>query len=144
MTTTNNDLRLQVSRHIPHAPEKVFDAWLDPGMLTRFMTPGPGMTVADARADASEGGRFRVVMRTPDGNDLPHEGTYKTIDRPRQLVFTWESPYTTEDSTVTLDFADAEGGTDVTLTHVRFPDEQSRDNHEGGWTQILASLDAAL
>ena len=76
-------------------------------------------------------------------NHLPHEGTYKMIDRPNRLAFTWESPFSTrENSTVTIDFAESGDGTDITLHHVRFESEELRDNHQGGWTSILAALEA--
>lgn len=142
MTDTATELELTCTRRIAAPREKLFDAWLDPNMLARFMTPGPDMTVPEATSDARVGGRFRIVMRAGD-QDLPHEGTYKLIDRPNRLAFTWESPYSTrEDSTVTIDFAEADGGTDVTLHHVRFENEEMRNNHEGGWTAILAALEA--
>ncbi|MCG6885510.1 MAG: SRPBCC domain-containing protein [Silicimonas sp.] len=142
MTDTATELELTVSRHIKAPREKLFDAWLDPEMLARFMLPGPDMSVPEATADARVGGRFRIVMRAGE-NDLPHEGTYKVIDRPNRLAFTWESPFSTrEDSTVTIDFSESGGGTDITLHHVRFENEEMRDNHEGGWTRILAALEA--
>lgn len=40
---------------------------------------------------------------------LPHSGVYETIDRPRRLVFTWESPHSIDGSTVTLDLAPVDG-----------------------------------
>lgn len=140
MTDQTTELALEISHHVPAPREKVFDAWLDPEMLARFMTPGPDMSVPTARTDPKVGGRFLVVMRAGD-RDLPHEGTYREISRPKRLVFTWESPFSQlEDSTVTLDFAEADGGTRVTLRHVRFETEESRDDHKGGWTAILAAL----
>ncbi|EAR52783.1 hypothetical protein OG2516_01114 [Oceanicola granulosus HTCC2516] len=144
MTTTTTELSLELTRTLPHPPERVFDAWLDPAMLARFMTPGPGMTVPEAETDPREGGRFRILMRAPEAGDLPHAGTYLTIDRPRRLVFTWESPYSVEGSTVTLDLAEVEGGTELRLTHVKFPSEESRANHEGGWSAILERLGETL
>ena len=75
---------------------------------------------------------------------IPHHGIYKKIDRHSQLVFTWQSPMSVDDSTVTLDFAAVNGGTKVDLTHVKFTDEESRDNHAGGWGGILAALEGAL
>jgi uncharacterized protein YndB with AHSA1/START domain len=143
--TAATELRLQISKVISHPVEKVFDAWLDPKMLAKFMKPGPGMTVPEATSDARVGGRFRIVMRAPEAGDLPHQGTYKKITPHDQIVFTWESPFSQiEDSTVTLDFVAKGAGTLLTLTHVRFDSEESRDNHEGGWTAILAAVEGAL
>jgi uncharacterized protein YndB with AHSA1/START domain len=137
------DLTLTVERTINAPPKAVFDAWLNPEMLQRFMMPGPGMTVPRASADAKEGGRFEIIMQSPDG-EIPHHGTYQEINPHSRIVFTWESPYSVDDSTVTLDFAPADGGTHVTLHHIRFADAQTRDNHNGGWTMILTALEAAL
>ena len=144
MTDAATELKLETSRVIAASREALFDAWLNPEMLAKFMTPGPDMTVPEAKSDATVGGRFLVVMRA--GNeDMPHAGTYKTIDRPNRLAFTWESPISSIDgSTVTIDFEEADGGTNVRLTHVRFPDEESRDNHEKGWGAILTALAEAV
>lgn len=131
------DLALEVTQTIKAPPERVFDAWLDPAMLARFMLPGPDMSVPEAEVDARVGGRFRLVMRAGD-RDMPHAGEYRVIDRPRRLQFTWESPFSIDGSTVTLDFAAVQGGTQVRLHHIRFPSEESRANHEGGWGRILA------
>lgn len=135
-----SDLTLTTERTIKAPQEAVFKAWLDPEMLRRFMRPGPGMTTPKAEADGKQGGRFDLIMKAGD-DELPHAGTYKVVDPHSQIVFTWESPFSADDSTVTLDFAPADGGTHVTLTHVRFVSEESRDNHMGGWTNILAALD---
>lgn len=137
------ELTCKVSRTIAAPPEAVFNAWLDPTMLAKFMIPGEGMTVPKAEVDAREGGRFDIVM-AGDEKEIPHGGEYKVIRPHSQIVFTWESPFSTDGSTVTLDFLPAGDGTEVTLTHVKFPDEQSRDNHEAGWTRILGELDTAL
>ncbi len=121
----------------------MFDAWLNPEMLMRFMCPGPGMTTPSASADPQVGGRFDLIMKNGD-DEMPHGGVYREIDRPNRLVFSWESPFNADGSTVTLEFKPTSDGTHLTLTHVRFVDEQSRDNHQGGWTAILAKLDGVL
>ncbi len=145
MSTAATELKLQVSKTLNHPVEKVFNAWLDPAMLAKFMTPGPGMSVPRAETDPKEGGRFLVVMNAPDAGDMPHAGTYKVINPHSQITFTWESPFSQmEDSTVTLDFEPEGTGTKLTLTHIRFDSEESRNNHEGGWTAILAALETSL
>ena len=143
MTLTDPDLTLTVTRAIKARPEQVFDAWLNPDMLMRFMQPGPGMTTPQATSDPRVGGRFDLIMAN-GSDEMPHGGIYQVIERPHLLVFSWESPFSVEGSTVRLEFKPEGTGTLVTLTHMRFPSEESRDNHHGGWTSILAKLDETL
>ncbi len=139
------ELALEITRHLPFPPERVFDAWLDPEMMRKFLVPGPGMTVPEVRNDPVVGGRFRVVMQAPDMDEgWPHEGEYLEIDRATRLRFTWISGYTQEDSEVTLTLKPVNEGTHITLKHIRFPSEESRDNHQGGWTLILEALEKTL
>ena len=65
-------------RHtVKASPEQVYNAWLDPTMMTRFMSPRPDMHVSKARSDARVGGRFFVMM--VGDKKYPHEGTYKVL-----------------------------------------------------------------
>jgi uncharacterized protein YndB with AHSA1/START domain len=134
-----SELALTTSRRIAAPPDRLYAAWLDPAMLARFMLAGPGMTIPHAETDPRVGGRFAVTM-SMDGRDLPHAGTYLDLQPNRRIVFTWESPFSVPDSTVTVTFEPRDGGTEVTLTHVKFASEQSRDNHRGGWNAILDAL----
>ncbi|MGJ8617513.1 MAG: SRPBCC family protein [Sulfitobacter sp.] len=136
------DLTLTTSRKIAAPAQKVFDAWLDPAMIAKFMIPAPGMGTPDVKNDPVEGGRFEIIMKAGD-DDIPHAGTYTKISKYSQLIFTWESPFSVDGSTVTLDFEDVADGTNVTLTHVKFPDAESRDNHAAGWGAILEKLAVA-
>ncbi len=42
-----------------------------------------------------------------------------------------------------MDLVPQPGGTLVTLSHLRFARESSRDGHQGGWTRILDGLATA-
>ena len=137
------DLALKVTRTIPAPPERVFDAWLTPSIMTRFMHGAPDHTVTSAESDARVGGTYKVVMNNGEKH-IPPWGEYREIDRPNRLVFTWNSPHATPDSIVTLDFKAVTDGTELTLTHDRFPSEGSRDGHEKGWTCILGQLAEAM
>lgn len=136
------DLTLTVERIISAPQERVFDAWLDPRALRRFMTPGPGVTCPEATVDARVGGRFALTMTSGDER-IPHGGTYLEITPHSRIVFTWESPVSAAGSTVTLDFSPRDGGTHLRLSHVTFRDEETRDNHQNGWGSILAALATA-
>ncbi len=136
------ELTVSLEKTIAAPIERVFDAWLDPAMLSRFILPAPDMPNPKVENDPREGGRFEIVMQVGE-EKLPHTGTYLVIDRPRRLVFSWESAYSTDDSEVRLDFTALENDrTRVSLTHVRFLHEEARSDHEGGWRRILDVLDA--
>lgn len=134
------DLSLTVERTINASQEAVFNAWLNPEMLSKFMLPAPGMEAPRVSNDPNTGGAFEIVMKAGD-NEMPHTGVYREISPHKRIVFTWESHASVDGSTVTLTFAPADKGTHVTLKHDRFIDEESRNNHNGGWTRILEALD---
>jgi len=138
------DLTVNIEKIINAPIEKVFDAWLDPAMLTRFILPDPAMPQPEVENDPREGGRFTIIMHVGD-DKLPHSGSYLTVDRPGRLKFSWESVYSPDDSSVTLDFTAIDATTTkVELTHVKFLHEEARSDHEGGWGNILDKLDAVL
>jgi len=138
-----SDLSLQIDREIKAPVEAVYNAWLNPEMLARFMIPGEGMSVPKSEANPVVGGRFDIVMAAGD-QELPHGGEYKTLTPFSLIVFTWESPFSVEGSTVTLKLTPTDSGTHIELIHMKFSDEESRSNHDGGWSSILAALDSAL
>ena len=138
------ELTVQINKTINAPIEKVFDAWLTPEILAKFMMPMPGMPMPDVEIDAREGGRFTIVMHDGDAK-LPHTGTYLEIDRPNKLVFTWESHRSVDDSRVALIFTKIDDRrTDIYLTHVTFVDEEARSDHEAGWGNILHKLNDIL
>jgi uncharacterized protein YndB with AHSA1/START domain len=136
----SKQFELTVKRNI-HAPVKaVFEAWLTADALKKFMCPAEGMSVPKAEVDAREGGSFLIVMQAGD-KEMPHRGEYKRIDKYKELSFTWISSFTIPDSLVTLTFNElSERETELTLHHVGFPNEESRENHNGGWSSIVEKL----
>jgi uncharacterized protein YndB with AHSA1/START domain len=134
------DLTVSVNKTINSPIEEAFDAWLNPQILSKFMTPIPGMPDSDVENDAQTGGNFTIVMHV-NGKKLPHTGTYLEIDRPNKLVFSWKSQRSIDGSTVNLNFTKIDDRTTkIELTHVKFIDEEARADHEGGWSNILDKL----
>lgn len=133
---------VRLTRRLPGTPEQVFDAWTDPAKFRHWMAPGT-LVVARAEADLRVGGRFELVMQGAQG-DYPHHGTYRELDRPRRIVFTWISPATGSlPSVVTIELAPTFGGTDLTLTHEQLAPDRVAD-HRRGWDGIGDKLDAWL
>ena len=130
-----------VRRTIAASPDDLFDAWLDPEALAIWMRPGT-IKSAVAKVEPRVGGRYQVDMQGESGV-IPHSGTYRVIDRPKRLVFTWHSPHTGPGETlVTVDFLRVGSKTEVVVTHEQLP-ETARDAHQRGWTSGLEHLDQA-
>jgi uncharacterized protein YndB with AHSA1/START domain len=128
-----------VRRTIAAAPEEIFDAWLDPEALGIWMRPG-SINHTHAKVDARVGGRYEIFMQS-DTADYPHSGEYRVIDRPRRLVFTWQSSGTQgQETLVTVDFLPVDQRTEVVVTHERLP-EAARESHTNGWTSGIQRLD---
>ena len=135
---------LTVTHRYAAAPERVFDAWLDPAIAGKFLFATPTGTMIKVEIDAKVGGRFNFTDRRPDMGDVEHVGAYLEIDRPRRLVFSFRVPkFSDQATTITLDFTPSGSGCEVTLTHQGVLDEYVKQT-EQGWGMILDGLAGAL
>lgn len=131
---------VNVQREIAAPAEDLFDAWLDAQSLGSWLRPS-GVRETRAETEPRVGGTFRIVM-VDDESSIAHTGTYREIDRPRRLVFTWSSPATRfRDSIVTVTFQPASKSSTVVEIHqVGLPDEEARTSHHAGWSDVLGEL----
>jgi uncharacterized protein YndB with AHSA1/START domain len=103
------------------------------------------MAVIIAEADVRVGGRYRIVMQEPGGEQHRVGGTYREVVANERLVFSWAWESMPErESLVTVRLVASGGGTDLTLIHERFADEPARDRHREGWDGCLDRLERHL
>lgn len=155
MTThadTDADRDLVLTRHIAAPRAALFRAWTDPELLKRWFAPLP-YTTPVAELDVRPGGANRIVMRDPDGNDLPNRGVYLEVVENERLVVTdayteaWvpsEKPF----MTLTLTFAEEGQGTRYTA-RVRHWTVADREAHAAmgfheGWGRCTDQLEALV
>jgi uncharacterized protein YndB with AHSA1/START domain len=135
---------LTIKRRFNASAEKVFAAWTDPEKVKRWMGPGE-VKVLSAENDPRSGGRYRWLMKSPDGQEHDVGGVYREFIPNEKLVFTWTWKSTPErDSLVTITFRSDGNGTIMTLTHEQFFDEEARDRHQNGWNGAMDKLDKYL
>lgn len=140
MKDVNSATTLVVRREIAAPAEDLFDAWLDPESLAVFMRPGDIRRTV-VKVEPRVGGRFEIEMQG-ESDTYPHTGSYREIERPRRLVFTWNSRHTQQtDSLVIVEFHATRGGTEIVLTHELLPGEEAVAAHTKGWSAILRLLD---
>ena len=108
---------LILKRRLKAPPAKVFAAWTDPQKIMRWMGPADVMAT-HAETDARVGGRYRIVMHAPNGEEHDVGGVYREVVPNEKLVFTWGWKATLErESLVTVLLKPDGGGTLLTLTH---------------------------
>jgi uncharacterized protein YndB with AHSA1/START domain len=141
--TPQSPASVQVTRRFEIPPERVFDAWLDPARVGKWLFATESGQMVRIEIDPRVGGSFTIVERR-DGEDVEHTGEYLEIERPRRLAFTFRVPkYSQEQSQVRVDIVPMESGCELTLTHENvLPDY--RDRTESGWGRLLSGLAATL
>jgi uncharacterized protein YndB with AHSA1/START domain len=132
---------LTLQRRLNAAPAKVFRAWTEPAQFMTWMHPG-GSDVVRAELDVRVDGRYVIVYRKPDGNEVEVGGRYLEVVPDRKLVFTWVWRYSPEhESQVTLLLEPDGDATWLTLTHERLADDAQCEDHRRGWTDGIDSLE---
>jgi len=132
---------LTLKRHLNATPEHVYDAWTDAEKIAQWFGPG-GIEVVNAEADARIGGAFRILMKSPNGEDHDVSGIYREVVPNETLSFTWAWRSTPErESFVTISIKPDGDGSLLTLTHEQFFDEVARDHHKQGWVGCLDKLE---
>ena len=129
---------LQMRRTIRAEPQAVWDAWTKPEHMRKWSCPAPG-GVQDLTCDFRVGGAYELAMQV-EGNSYTAFGTYREIDEPHRLVYTWdwrEEDHRVGETVVTVEFSPVDGGTEVVLVHDGFPAEEARQGHEEGWGACL-------
>jgi uncharacterized protein YndB with AHSA1/START domain len=130
------DAPLVHERRIAAAPETVFDFFVEPNLVVRWMG-------SRAELDPRPGGIFR--LHYPQG---VARGEYVTVDRPRRVVFSWgwEDPDDTTQpgqSTVEVTLEPDGAGTRLVLVHSGLVGE-ARRTHAEGWEYFLGRLVEAV
>ncbi|ARO53093.1 polyketide cyclase [Methylorubrum zatmanii] len=141
MSDADDPRDLVLTRLIPAHRRALWRAWTEPELVKRWFAPKP-YTTPVVELDLRPGGSNLIVMRSPDGQDLPNRGVYLEVVPDTRLVVTdayrsaWvpsEKPFLT----VILTFADEAGGTRYTARarHWTLEDRQAHEamGFEQGW-----------
>ena len=122
---------LRASIRIDAAPERVFDYFVEPAAMLRWMGDY-------ALLDAVPGGEF-----TLDINSVPVRGRYLEIEPPSRLLISWghagSDLLPPGSSTVEVRLRPDGSGTLVEIVHRGLPDIEAR-KHAVGWRIFLERL----
>lgn len=136
-----------IERVVRVPPALAFEVWTSPRHLARWWGPrdeqGRDFSMASCEMDFRSGGRWRICIRSPGGEDYWQHGQYREITPPERLVFTfaWERAGETFPFTlVEVDFL--QEGPDA--TRIRFRQsglpQSEHDGHASGWAECMDRL----
>lgn len=142
-----NSVPVTVQQFFPHSPGQIFDAFLDPDEIGKWMF-GPRLRdeeVLRIQVDPRTGGEFSFLVRRPakpEGAEINHVGRYLEISRPEQLSFTWAiGTHDEKSSRVTIRILPRPEGCEANLTHeipVEWADYVERTR--GAWALMLGTM----
>ena len=145
VAVTGSD-EIRITRVFNAPRELVWKAWTKPTMLVHWFGCAAFGTVS-AVADVREGGTYRVVLRNPDGEDIPIYGQYTAVHPIGHLAFThlWEKPPVPVNpahhmTLVTVDLHEEGQRTRLEFRQTGLATEASRDSHVGGWCDSMDAL----
>jgi uncharacterized protein YndB with AHSA1/START domain len=141
---TGSQLHLEKVLVVPQ--EQVFAAFVDAEQLRRWWGP-TGFTVQGLQFDAVEGTDYRIAMQPPDGDVFHIRGTFRAVEPPHRLTYTfnYEEPDPDDQETlVTLTFESTDGGTRVTLDQGPFRTAARLGLHRDGWRETLERFERSF
>jgi uncharacterized protein YndB with AHSA1/START domain len=129
---------LRVERTLVAPRERVWRAFTDGPSLAAWFWPADFVTTV--HVDPRPGGGLSVAAT----NGLALSGRFRTVEAPRLLAFTWRWDGDDEETVVTIELSEIDGGTGLVLTHDGFAADATRDDHHTGWSDCLDRLPSWL
>ena len=138
----------EIRQHLAAAPARVFAAFAEQALVSRWLTPSPDVVLRVIQFDFRVGGAYRFAYDVPGGSTMCVNGVYRRIDPPSTLVFTWniEPPdeHAGVHSEVVVTLTPQGAGTDLLIRHAQLTRPGAGERHEGGWRGALAHLAVLL
>lgn len=123
--TTPSDCEIVLTRVFNAPRSLVFEALTKPELLRRWMGPR-GWSLVVSEIDLKVGGKWRSVLRSPDGKDMGMSGVYREIAPPGRLVSTEAFDDYPGETLNTLSLSEENGRTTFTC-RILYPSKEIRD-----------------
>jgi uncharacterized protein YndB with AHSA1/START domain len=147
------ETKLEVRRMFVAPCEKVFEAWTQRDKVEKWMCRFPRHETRFTTTDARLGSTNVMEVKNPAGETFKQSITYRDIEPPKKLVFTWDWQKFSEsgakvdeacNTLVTVEFQPRGAFTEVILTHERLATAEQREAHSKGWNGCFDRLEEVL
>ena len=126
--STPSDREIRITRIFDAPAGRIFDAWTNAEQLPQWMLgPGGGWSMPVCEVDLRPGGAWRFGWRNTDGDEMTMSGEYREVRGPRRLVSSESWGEDWPETVNTLELAETNGATRITLT-ILYPTQDARDD----------------
>jgi uncharacterized protein YndB with AHSA1/START domain len=135
-------LSLELTRLFPAPRARVFEFIAGAALLAEWWGPR-GFSIPSIDFVPRVGGTYRIEMQPPEGDAFALTGTFREVDIPSRLAFTFEWEPGDPDDVETVARLALEATDDSTRVQLRqgpFKTEARRALHRDGWTESFDKL----
>jgi uncharacterized protein YndB with AHSA1/START domain len=144
----SRDEAIAVRRRLAAPPTKVFSAFSEASVVSRWLTPSPEVALTVLQFDFHVGGAYRFAYHVPDGATMFVNGVYRVIEPPWKIVFSWNIEPPDEHagvrSEVTITLTPDGSGTQLLIRHEQLTQAGAAERHADGWRGAINQLSAML
>jgi uncharacterized protein YndB with AHSA1/START domain len=138
----------EVRRLLAASPAKVFAAFAEASLVSRWLTPSPDVALTVLEFDFRVGGGYRFAYSVPGRATMVVNGVYRTIEPLSTIVFSWNIEPPDEHagvrSEVTITLTPRGTGTDLHIRHEQLTAPGAAERHAAGWHGAVEQLIAVV
>src|SRR4051812_42428335 len=139
-------LSLELTRQFPAPSERVFEVLSDARELAKWWGPN-GFSIPSIDFVPRAGASYRIEMQPPEGEAFHLTGTFREVEPPSSLAFSfeWEPADPDDVETVAeLSLTRVDDSTEVRLIQGPFKTSERCALHRDGWTESFDRLGGLL
>ena len=124
----NGDCEVMVKRSFDAPRHRVFDAFVRPELVKRWLLGPDGWSMPLCDMDPRFGGAYRWAWQKADGTRMGVRGVFREVAPAKRIVHTeqFEPAWYPGEALVTTRFVEEDGRTTLTAT-IRYPSQEARD-----------------
>lgn len=139
---------IALTRRFDARRELVFEAWTTPEHFAYWFGGELAVPADRLTMDVRPGGTWSLVMRTPDGGEMPFFGVYREVVPPERLEFTVKdasAPRSSEGELVRVTLTDLGGRTEMAFRQLGGNlSSEEYERAEAGWAGFFDRLGELL